>query len=141
MCAGQPPLQKRDDQVYARQQSRDFFGPSPDRRHLVIVSLLLQSCIALPAVGMHCAAGLDAIFNERMEAGDGGVLDYPHANSTNAPSVRLRRYHNQSLVLNSPAYSAFLRTLMARTSEEIRPTATRWVELIRKRGGPFFNPT
>ena len=59
---------------------------------------------------MHCAAGLDAIFNERMEAGGGGVLDYPHANSTNAPSVRLRRYHNQNLVLNSPAYSAFLRT-------------------------------
>src|SRR5579864_1039655 len=45
-----------------------FFGPSPDRRHLVIVSLLLQSCIALPAVGMHGAAGLDAIFNDK----DGG---------------------------------------------------------------------
>jgi len=59
---------------------------------------------------MHCAAGLNTIFDEGMEAGGGGVLDYPHANSTNAPSVRLRRYHNQNLVLNSPAYSAFLRT-------------------------------
>jgi len=57
---------------------------------------------------MHCAAGLDAIFNERMQAGGGGVLDYPHANSTNALSVRLCRYHNQSLALNSPAYNAFL---------------------------------
>jgi hypothetical protein len=59
---------------------------------------------------MHGAAGLDATFDEPMEAGGGGVLDHPHANSTNAFSVRLRRYHNQSLVRNSPAYSAFLRT-------------------------------
>lgn len=50
----------------------------------------------LPAVGMHCA-GLDAIFNERMQAGGGGVLDYPHANSTDTLSVRLIRYRNQSL--------------------------------------------
>jgi hypothetical protein len=76
----------------------------------VIVSLLLQSCIALPAVDVHGAAGLDAIFNERMEAGCRGMLDYPHPNSTDSPSVRLGRYHNQNLILNFPAYNAFLRT-------------------------------
>jgi hypothetical protein len=43
---------------------------------------------------MHCAAGLDAIFNEGMEASGGGVFDHAHANSTNAFSIRLRRYHN-----------------------------------------------
>src|SRR6266567_289810 len=96
--------------MHARHESRDFFGPSPDRRHLVVVSLLLQSCVTLPAVGMHCAAGLNAILNERMEAGGGGVMDHAHANSTNASAVRLRRYHNQCLVLNSPAYSAFFRS-------------------------------
>src|SRR5580700_3638469 len=59
---------------------------------------------------MNCTAGLDTILNKRMEAGGRGVLDHAHANSTDAFSVRLRRHHNQSLVLNSPAYNTFLGT-------------------------------
>jgi hypothetical protein len=45
-----------------------------------------------------------------VEAGGGGIGDHPHANSTNALSVRLRRYYAQSLVFHAPARSAFLQT-------------------------------
>jgi hypothetical protein len=59
---------------------------------------------------MNGAAGFDAIFNERMDAGGGWVLDHPHANSTDAFSLRLRCDDNQSLALNSPAANTFLPT-------------------------------
>lgn len=62
----QPPFQKRDDQMHPRQEGGGFFTPASDWRHLVIVSLLLQSRVALPAVGVNSAAGLDALLDERM---------------------------------------------------------------------------
>jgi hypothetical protein len=43
---------------------------------------------------MHDAPRLDAIFDKRLKACCGGVFDHAHANSTNAFSVCLRRYHN-----------------------------------------------
>src|SRR6266849_8108900 len=85
-------LQQRGHQVDPRQERGSFFAHSSDLGHLVIESL--QSRIALPAVGLHRTAGLDTILDKRVEASGGSILDDPHANATNALSIRLRRDHN-----------------------------------------------
>jgi hypothetical protein len=77
---------------------------------------------------MDGTAGFDAIFDERMDVGGGGVLDHAHANSTDALSIRLRCDKNQSLVLHSPAVSAFLPTTqvgLVQFHPTCQPIATR----------------
>jgi hypothetical protein len=83
-------------------------------------------CIALPGIGMHCAAGLDAIFNERRQAGGRGLLDYPHANPTDALSIRLTVAARtlEQVGTNRPR----LATSATWTSKPLRPP--QWKEVL-----------
>lgn len=72
--------------------------------------LLIQARVALPAVGVERTPRLDAILDEGMQAGGGGVFNHPHPNPPNARAIGLGGYDDQSFTFGLPACDALFQS-------------------------------
>jgi transposase InsO family protein len=64
--AHQPPLQQRDHQMNARQQFMGILPPTSQQAYLAVVAFLVETLVALPAIGVHSAARLNGVHHETM---------------------------------------------------------------------------
>lgn len=87
--------------------AREEFGcrlPLPRKDgNLMLISLLFQSSIPFPTIGMDNTAGLNRFFYERLQTARGRVSDSRHPYSSGAFSVFLGCNHYQHLFLRLPS--------------------------------------
>src|ERR1039458_10111454 len=93
----QPALQERKDLMDAWQQ---LGGPL--RMALLIADTVLiggraQRQVAVPAVRMHGAAGLDAVLDERNQSGCRSVRNVSQPDAADPSAILLGRHYNQRL--------------------------------------------
>ncbi len=72
--ADEPSLKERCDSVYTWHQFRSRSLCVGNFGHVVLVSLLVQTGISLPAVGMNNTPWFNGIRNEWIKAGGLGIL-------------------------------------------------------------------
>jgi len=71
--------------------------------NLMLISLLFQSSIPFPAIGMYNTAGLNRFFDERLQTARGRVSNSRHPYSSGAFSIFLGCNHYQHLFLRLPS--------------------------------------
>jgi len=84
--------------MHTRQQFAGIFPDPAQYGHLVVVATLVQTLVALPAVGMDRAARLKRVPYERVQTGRRGVWYNSHADASDAASIRLCQYHDEYLI-------------------------------------------
>ena len=100
----QPALKKGDHQMHVRHQFDNILALLSDDGGLTLVVLLFQSLVALPAAGVNCAARLDRIHDEGVQAVGRSVLDGTQPDAANA--FALNGDYNQGLVTSTTAGDA-----------------------------------
>ena len=78
--------------------------------NLMLISLLFQSSIPFPAIGMYNTAGLNRFFDERLQTARGRVSDSRHPYSSGAFSIFLGCNHYQHLFLRLPSPQPLFRS-------------------------------
>ena len=68
---------------------------SPQVRHPVVIPVGLQVGVAVPAIGVHAAARLDGLGDERLERLGGSIGDTGHPNAPDAAAHLFGRDHDQ----------------------------------------------
>ena len=98
----QPALEQRDHPVDPREQLGGQGVVSPQGRHPVVIPVGLQVGVAVPAIGVHAAARLDGLGDERLERLGGSIGDTGHPNAPDAAAHLFGRDHDQGFRRGRP---------------------------------------
>lgn len=83
--------------------ARRLPSSAPQHREFPLIPFLVQARVALPAVGVDRTSGLDAILDERVQAGGRGVFYHSHPNPPNAWTIDLGGNDYENFTLGLPA--------------------------------------
>src|SRR5713226_5278383 len=89
--------------MHARHQLGGLLPAAPQSRDLPLVAFGLQARVALPAVRVNRAAGIDAILHKGVQTGSRGILNHPHPNPPGTQSIGLGSDHKALLSVCRPA--------------------------------------
>jgi len=108
MRAQKPALEERRDEVSAWQQLIRRFRMVAEKGDAMPVAMRLQAVVPEPAIGVHQAAGLDDVVDERLQTVRRAIRDATEANPPEFPALVLHRDDRQDFLLRSAAAHAFL---------------------------------
>ena len=98
MRAEQPSFEQRDHPVDSREQLGGQGVLAAQIRHAVAIPVGFQPGIAIPAVGVHGAAGFDGLGDKGLQRLGPAIGNAPHPDAANASAPLLGRHNDQGFL-------------------------------------------